>query len=644
MGLFDRLFRRRSGRRPADPPAPAATPAAAPVPSSSQPPPASQTKPAPPPDVKLFDAYGRPMRVPRDVFRTKVLPSTFQRDWNSADALARTVMSALNDGFLEETLDAARQLERIDSDRHRGATLLGVNLLRLKRFKEAEAILATAVKRSGPHGAVLANLAIVESALGEEARAQKTLWRSLECDPNLPVALNWYAEQARRRGGDAAEQAALQSVAWLPGSWLAQLRLAALELKAKRPAAALERCREVLERLKPVPAEALVKISGDLCNAGLVSEALALCTPHYVAAQHGLPAGANLIHAYIAQKDGASARRLLDELYAVPRADWREPLASLERAISEIDRGYGAVADPKTLEMTMLVFARPLWLHDGEAFVRHFPRRSPEAVHVAFMSGSVRNSDTASAKVPVAKPADPTGRFSRAVPIYLAEQLHLRSDARASLLIPWLRRGGLVLSCQPWSPDLLAAMNPKPDYLALLHLDAIATPMQLKLTVVRAIDESTVVSFERPVRLDDDFAPVRELADALLHELAVRADVNLRIPPPFLTPWSSTRLPAWCHALEQALAVHCASQVPLNRPFLSGERNILDHLLDLSLREPKNVAARLLFLVTLERQSRLKSAIAAEYKGRVERLQKEWPLGAEGEEMAREVLGRVVWE
>jgi tetratricopeptide (TPR) repeat protein len=643
MGLFDRFFRRKSGGTPepgaASPPAPkpASAPAPAPVPAPPAP-------PAPPPDVKVFDAYGRPLLIPRDIFRSKVLPSTFQRDWNSADALARTVVSALNDGFLEETLDAARQLERIDPDRQRGATLLGSNLLRLERFKEAEAILSTALKRGGPSGSVLANLALAQSALGDEQQAQKTLWRSLECDPNLSFALSWYADQARRRGGDPAEVAALTSVARLDGSWLAQLRLAAISLKAKENAKALERYREVLDRLESIPPDALLKISGDLCNAGLLSEALALCAPRFVAAQHGLPAGSNLIHAYITQRDGASARRLLEELYALKRADWREPLSNLERAIDQVDRGYGTVADAKTLEMTMLLFSRPLWIHDGEVFARHFPKKSPEAVHVAFMAGSVRNPDTAAASAPVAKPADPTGRFSRAVPVYLAEQVHLRSDARTSLLIPWLRRGGHVLSAQPWSPELLAAMSPKPDYLVLMHVDAMQTPMKMKLTVVRVIDESTVATIERAARLDDDFASVRESAESLLRELATHAEVTPAQPPPFLVAGSSTRLPAWCLALEQSLAVHCASQAPLNRPFLSGERNILDHLLDVALREPANVAARLLFLVTLERQSRLRAAIAAEYKGRVERLQKEFPLTGVGEELATEVVGRVVWE
>jgi tetratricopeptide (TPR) repeat protein len=508
----------------------------------------------------------------------------------------------------------------------------------------AEAVLSEAVRLHGASGPLLGNLAAAQAKLGNEQLAAKTLQQALEIDPNFAFALNWLAAREKARGGEVAALAALRKVAARPGSWRAHLWLAQQALVKKDAAGALALYREVLDKTKELPAEALAQISGDLGKAGLASDAVALVGPRYVAAVHGLPTGNNLIQACIAQKDGAGARRILAELYALPRPDWRETLLKLELAIDQVDRGYGAVTDPKTLEVTILVVERPLWMRDGPAFTRLLPEKPADAVHVAFMSGSVLNPDTVAAKTPVAKPSDGLGRFARAVPIHLAEQVHLTTDARTSLLVPWLRRGGFVLSGRPWSPEILTPMNPRPDYLVLLHFDATQTPMQVECSLVRAIDEKPVANFKQPIRLDDDFTTVRALTTSVLRELATHADVAARTPPAWLVPSSSTRLPAYCHGLEQALAVQCASQVPLNRPFLSGERNILDQLLDLTLREPTFVLARLLFLATLERESKLKAAIAAEYKEKAERLAREWKLNAEGEELAKEVMGRVVWE
>ncbi len=135
-----------------------------------------------------------------------------------------------------------------------------------------------------------------------------------------------------------------------------------------------------------------------------------------------------------------------------------------------------------------------------------------------------------------------------------------------------------------------------------------------------------------------------ETLERLLRELQTHADVAPAPPPAWLAPPSAAHLGAYAAGLEQALAVGCAAQVPLNRPFLYGERNVLDQLLDLSLREPGNALARLLFLATVERESRLRSAVAAEYRSRVERLQSRHPLPPPADELAKEVLGRVVWE
>ena len=121
MGLFDKLFGKK---RAVSPPLPA-------HPGQQDP---AQT-------IKVWDSYGRVMEIRREEWR-KIRPDNFKKCWSAPDELANLIVTCLNDGFVAESLEGARQLSRIDPQPHRGATLLGVTLLQLKRFEEAEKVLS----------------------------------------------------------------------------------------------------------------------------------------------------------------------------------------------------------------------------------------------------------------------------------------------------------------------------------------------------------------------------------------------------------------------------------------------------------------------------------------------------------------------
>lgn len=624
MTFFDRLFRRKPSRESVPAPEP--------------------EKPTGPSTVRVWDSYGRVGQIPREGWRTKVLPDTFQRQWNDAARLAQTLTAAISDGFFAESLEAARQLHRIDPTPHRSATLLGVVLLQLKRFDEAAKVLSKDLKKHGPDAAVLTNLAKARSGLGKSEQAEAMLWTALELDPNLGNGLMWYAAIHYERGGEAAQIDAIRRVAALPGSWRAQLWLARTALKSRDSEAALALYRGVLDALKVVPADAFMQITGDLCSAGLVKEAIDLCSARFVAEQHGLPAGNNLVRAYVAQKDAANARRVLEQLYAVPRPDWREHLLKLEHAVVQLDQGFGPVPDSEAMKFAMLVLDRPIWARDGGAFTRLLPSKREDAPRIAFFAGSARSADSDSSQVPVSKPSDAVGRMTRALPMLLAEQIHLRTDARATFLIPWVTRGGFALVGRPWTIEVLGTLDPKPDFVVMTHFDTTQETWQAHWSVTRVIDEKVTAAWTQVVRPDDAVTASAEAVDRMVRELQAHADVAPSPAPAWLAPPSGVHLGAYASALEQALAVHCASEVPLNRRFLYGERSILDFLLDLSLRSPTNAPARLLFLATVARQSRLRAAIANEYRARVDRLQREHPLPAPADELARDVLGRILWE
>jgi hypothetical protein len=135
MSLFDKIFAKKKPPAPpkADPPNPPAT-------------------------IKVWDSYGRIAELPREQWR-KLLPDNFKKQWNSPNELADLIVSCLRDGFFEECLGPARQLCRIDPQPHRAANLLGVTLLQLRRFDEAEKVITEALRRHGEEGSLLTNLA-----------------------------------------------------------------------------------------------------------------------------------------------------------------------------------------------------------------------------------------------------------------------------------------------------------------------------------------------------------------------------------------------------------------------------------------------------------------------------------------------------
>jgi hypothetical protein len=207
-----------------------------------------------------------------------------------------------------------------------------------------------------------------------------------------------------------------------------------------------------------------------------------------------------------------------------------------------------------------------------------------------------------------------------------------------------MTRGGFVITARPWTVEAFGTVNPKPDFVVTVHFEATQEPWQAHWNVTRVIDEKIAASWTQVIRPGDAEKTLGQAVDRMLRELATHADIASSSPPAWLAPPSGELLGSYASGLEQALAVHCASQVPLNRRFLYGERSILDFLLDLSLRAPANALARLLFLATIERESRLRAAVATEYRSRVDRLQREHPLLPPADELAREVLGRVIWE
>src|SRR5688572_19507880 len=442
MSIIDRMLGRTPGAGPQISASPGSAPKAAAVDSL---PGVSLSMTAPPRPaseglIRVYDQFGRVVEVGREAWRKDVLLPNLQANRGNPDELFNLIVGALNDDFAADALDSARHLAQNDPQPPRAAALLGAVLLQVKDFAGARDVLEQALARHADDAYLLANLARAHAALGDEERAQKLIWLALAQLPNEESSLNWLITLANARGGQQAVLEAYTRAAALPGSWRAQLYLARYGLERGDLAGAQAFYEEALGRANPMPPDLLMQMSGDLGNRGHTQLLVQLTQPRFDAVAHGLQVGNNLLRAYIELGMLPEARKLLEQLYAQQRPDWREHLMHWEQKLDEALKRYGEVTAP--LEVVVMKLDQPIWTRGVLGFDAVLPAKTAASPRVHFVCGSGEAADSGG-KV-VSQPTNELGRLSRALPMFLAEEIHLRSNARTAFLLPWMKQGGFI--------------------------------------------------------------------------------------------------------------------------------------------------------------------------------------------------------
>jgi tetratricopeptide (TPR) repeat protein len=586
--------------------------------------------------IRVYDQFGRKVEIGRAAWRTDVLLPNLKAQRNNPDALYDLILSALNDDFAEDVLESARFLAEHDPKPQRGAVVLGAVLLQLKDHEGARAFLESAIARHGENSYLLANLARAHAADGDDARAQALIWHSLQLEPNDETSLNWMISMANAKGGQDAVLAAYARAAALPGSWRPQLWLARHALTRGDLAEATRLYEEVLARVKPVPADLLMQMSGDLGNGGHTELLVRLTQPRFDLNSHGLTVGNNLLRGYVDLGMFAEARKLLEQLYSLQRPDWREHLIHWEQKLDDAEKRYGEVSAP--LEVVVMKLDQPVWARGVLGFDSVLPAKTSAAPRIHFVCGSGEASDDVGGKV-VSQPTNDLGRIARALPMFLAEELYLRTNARTAFLLPWMKQGGFILSAKPWTRAFLPPDQMHPDLIVFLHVDARVTPWLLKVTIETTQRAVSPVAFEQAFALQtaghDALTLLYELIPRLTSLLALRREESnsaLGTPPADL-------LPGYLAAIEQALAIGLAARQTGGESFLHQERSIFDHLFDVALHGEQLLRPRMLLVNALENQTRRRPDIAREYLEKLALLQKRHalPLGVGGDLVAKAV-------
>lgn len=632
MGLLDGLFGKGRGKRPLQDTV-QIKPAAAPP-----------TNPADDPNlIRVFDKYGREMFITREEWRDNILKGNIEKAWNDPEELYGLIVQSLHDEFVEEVLPASEQLHRIDPVPSRGATILGIAYMETGRLDEAEQVLSGHLSNHGDDGVVLTNLAKVYSKKEDHELSEQTLWHALEVDPNQDNGMGWYEVIHRERDGDEAGQEALRRVAAIPESWRAQLWLARAALEAGNLDAALDFYKEALSRVDaPVPEDLLKQMSGDLGNNGCLGEIIEWVEPHFDAEVHGLLVGNNLIKAHLELGQLDTAHWILDQLYALKRPDWRDTLSFWDTELAKA-RIENKQPEETPLGVTMLSIEGPLWMRGGSPFSKLLSTKASDAPVIGILGSTSSYTDPSGECV--TQLADGPGRLSRALPLIMAEQLHLKTNAVAHALIPWIQGNGFALMGKPYSDEDLCEMAAKQtapmDYIAYATLNTVSEPWNITARLLRISDGELLGEVTAATDSNYPGDGVEQLLTAF-HKLVVKW-TNVRggkFPEWYCVPDGTDRSD-YLLRLGQQLATVCMNLDFLEGSELSGEREILDGMLQLCVRQPENQTARMLFIQTLRQMENARPEIIPEFKEKVETLQNEFPLAGQIGELASTAIEEV---
>ncbi|MBN1598932.1 MAG: tetratricopeptide repeat protein [Bacteroidales bacterium] len=589
--------------------------------------------------IQIFDEYGQEMFIDKETWRKDVLPGNIKNNWGNPDELYGTIITALNDGFYPDVLKAAHQLYKIDTYPNRGACMLGIVLMKNVKLDEAETILNNYNKKYGEEGVILTNIAKVQAERGQHDISEKTLWHALEVDPNQDNAVEWWAAIHNDRNGQAGYIEALEKVAALNGSWRAQLWLARTSLERQEYEKAREYYNNIITILKVMPSDVMMQISGDLGNAGRLHDIVELCGPRFDPELHGLMPGNNLMKAYIGLKDPENARTILNKLYKLKRPDWKEHLQFWENEIDQATGKFGPVDKDNKITITTLSLSWPIWAHKLSSFEKLLPVKKDDAPTVAFIASSCEY-EKMSDQINRQK-TDKEGSLGRAIPLYLAEQIHMVTDAKTIMLVPVITgEGSFVVIGKPWEKDKLTEMasSSETDFILGGHLIAKGAEWQFHGTFIDVSHNNVLEEFVATISEKDPGKDTIKLSKIVRHLISKHCKLEKEVTPIKYQLPKPELFNFYLDAISQSLALSTATTDDSHGNSLYGERSILDFLLDLALKDTNSDIARLMFVGALAKNKAYGSSIYTEYQKKVKKLLKDYPLYGTAAEVCSDTI------
>lgn len=596
--------------------------------------------------IRAFDKFGREITITRKDWFESVLKGNIENAWNDPEELAALVHSAFSDGFIAAMEAPAQRLREIDTIPDRGYSFLGVYYLQTDQPAKAQTVLEEYLDRFGESGVILTNLAKAHSAQGREEESLETLWHALELDPNQDNGMSWYEVIFREKEGKEAGNAALRRVAEIPGSWRAQIWLAREALAENDLESAIPLYQQALAAAgTPPPSDLLMQMSGDLGNAGYLGEILALVSPHFDPVEHGIQVGKNLIKANLDLGQFEAANAVIRDLQLQQRPDWQETIGFWEAELSKASCETQNVGGRELPGISLLWLEGPLSLKPEVPTAKLFPDKCEDATRICFLGCTADTSSMGSETVH--QPSDNPGRFSRGLPLLVAEHVYHSTEATTTTLIPWIAgdHPSFVLSGKMWKDEDAAAHSRSGespnDYVVVSHLQARGENWKLFLRFVRTIDGKCLRESEYALA---EFA-FHDIAEQVFRDLDrfLSEEVEAgRLSLGTLALPAGDELDHYLFRLEQSLAVRCYAMESSESVGLSNPSEIINGMIQTCIDNPQNVSCRLLLLRTLAALKKIDPELTASFREKVEALSEDHPLSGEADGLVSEELGKVL--
>lgn len=392
-----------------------------------------------------------------------VLPRELEAAWNDATWLHRLIGDGLDAGAPTAVLNASHRLAELEPGTERSVVALAAVLIRLERLDDA----VTALKSfSGRSALVLTQRSKIASLRGDDRQAFELASESVTVSDAPLSSFEWWVALGRASNVPTLERAGT--------SWQADVLRARALLSmgdAASASEALERAlttskvkRDVVREVMTLPAESIARLVGTL----------------YSPEVHGFDVGPNVVRALV-------------EAGSLERAE------SIVRELREL----GAPVDLESLQ-SILIAGRSNTARDA-AQLRAVPIEAPLWNLCLPQSQQLVSQSSgptfAFVQVCDVRAQENAGPVTRALTLFLAERVRLRTSARALAVIPVFPPDGLTHFSAPWTLEaaLRCCPTPSPEFAVIGTVStdptsAESTVVQLTVFETRSAREVTTVT------------------------------------------------------------------------------------------------------------------------------------------------------
>ncbi len=290
------------------------------------------------PDDQLITVYtenGQPLKVEREQFRSEMLPQQLKNVMDKPEQLYNTIISAVNDGFHADVLDAAKKLYETDTVKERATTGYGVVLMQNGQLDEAEELFNNFLKEvKSP--VIMTNLAKLNDIRGNKEARYTLLEDALNINPNMDSALEWYCSIINEeKGGQPAIEAALDELEGLAGSWRPAMLLGRAKIMDGKVDEALEHYTDALEVEGHSP-DALVTVTSELGRMGHHAKVISFGLEHYNMQRDDPRAAFNIFQACLHEKNAEPGLQLCEKMKEIPVPDLQNAVAQFKAELEKI--------------------------------------------------------------------------------------------------------------------------------------------------------------------------------------------------------------------------------------------------------------------------------------------------------------------